>query len=135
VSASYRASDSPRTGRFWIWFRRLDFVWQRFVPLLAILALYLVVVDSTERRDQMCQLFEADHLADVNRLERTYRFLSSPAARDDEALLQVALVELPELEREARVDSAPDFCDEDGLGLPEPDPVVPDRPDLSPLQP
>jgi hypothetical protein len=31
-------------------------------------------------------------------------------------------------EAEARMDDAPPFCDDEGIGLPEPDPVVPPRP-------
>lgn len=89
--------------------------------------------EGAERRDQSCRLFESDHLADVTRLERTYEFLGRQ--RRPSSLVREVVRGLPELEREARLDRAPAYCDEPGaaaeragenpVGLPEPDPVLP----------
>jgi hypothetical protein len=85
--------------------------------------------EGVERRQQSCQLFESDHLADVQALRRTYHYLGGLSARERRTGINRALlVNLPRTEQEARTDSAPDFCDKPGVGLPEPDPVVPERP-------
>ena len=90
--------------------------------------------ESRERRDQMCNLFERDHLADVTRLKRTYAYLDRLPRREWGNPLTMAIVrQLPELEVEARQDAAPPFCDEPGIGLPEPDPELPARQDFSRL--
>ena len=98
-------------------------------------------MEGTERRDQSCRQFEGDHLADVQRLKRTYAYLSMLPRREYGSPITVAIVQqLPELEEKARTDSAPEFCDEPGaaaekrgekpVGLPEPDPEIPDRQDF-----
>ena len=87
-----------------------------------------VKIESAERRDQTCNLFETDHLQDVKRLRATYRYLAGlPRDERTRPLTQAVLRSLPALEREARSDPAPQFCDETFVGLPEPDPVVPKR--------
>lgn len=104
--------------------------------LLALLSVAAVIgiglktrADQRERLDQTCTLFETDHLRDVKKLRHTYRYLLAlrPDERDD-TINRFVRRDLPELERDARTDSAPEFCDEPGRGLPEPDPVVPRRP-------
>lgn len=110
--------------------------------------------ETVERRDQTCRLFEGDHLKDVQDLTRTYERL--PKALDFylrvspkafRPFLQASIMaDLKRLEDEASVDSAPDFCDLPGeraeklwlrshgkqgappVGLPEPDPKIPQRP-------
>jgi hypothetical protein len=97
--------------------------------------------EGAQRRDQSCRLFEADHLADVQRLKRTYEYLDRLPVREYGSTLTREIVRsLPTLEDEARADSAPDFCDEPGakaekagadpVGLPEPDPFIPKRRDF-----
>ena len=87
-----------------------------------------VKIESAERRDQTCNLFETDHLQDVRQLRATYRYLAGlPLEERTRPLTQAVLQGLPQLEREARADPAPDFCDEPFVGLPEPDPVIPKR--------
>jgi hypothetical protein len=111
--------------------------WGEVVRTLWLLAITLIggfwivrfEADVNDRRDQTCRLFERDHLADVERLRGTYKYLNGLApVQFEDTLNQAILRQLPDLESEARVDSAPDYCDEDGVGLPEPDPVVPKRP-------
>jgi hypothetical protein len=85
--------------------------------------------EQAERRDQNCHLFEGDHLRDVEDLRSTYKYLNQLTAVERRtAINQAILRSLPMAEGEARVDRAPDYCDAPGVGLPEPDPVVPDRP-------
>lgn len=103
--------------------------------------------ETEERRHQVCLGEEREHLDDVDRLKRTYAFLSSlQPGRDGDPIVRAVLVQLPVTERDARDDLAPKFCDEPGeraeklyevtdgrrgappVGLPEPDPEVPDRP-------
>lgn len=89
--------------------------------------------ESKDRRSQSCRGDEQEHLDNVNQLKQTYKILSDPKLRAefDPGIIQFAIVNLPVLERKARVDQAPEFCDEPGFGLPEPDPVVPKKRDFS----
>jgi hypothetical protein len=110
-------------------------------PILGAIAIFTSVLlwdtqeeEGDERRHQSCTLFESDHLADRDELVATYDFLAAikPHERDT-ALVNIVVGTLPEKEREAHTDGAPDFCDgkdQDGndIGLEEPDPVVPCRP-------
>jgi hypothetical protein len=82
--------------------------------------------EGNERRHQICLAAEREHLAAVDRLKRVYAYLTGDNRQP--ALDRVALAELPRTEEQARWDVAPEFCDVPGLGLPEPDPVVPGRP-------
>jgi hypothetical protein len=135
----WRPEDGSIKGRFWATLRTLDVVFQKSGALISLViatfsvgiafyAVYSLQAESEERRDQMCRLFEGDHMADVIRLERTYEFLDRTGKTDlSNSLRAEILRSLPELEREARNDSAPEFCDEEGIGLPEPDPVLPPR--------
>jgi hypothetical protein len=84
--------------------------------------------EGADRRDQSCRLFEADHLADVEQLKRTYSYLDRQTVPSE--LTREIVRRLPELEREARIDGAPAYCDEPGVGLKEPDPVLPPRRDF-----
>lgn len=100
------------------------------VSLLASVALYSKATgEADKRRDQTCRLFEGDHLQDVKQLRDTYRYLGALRPSERAQTINVfVLRNLPQLERAARIDSAPAYCDEPGVGLPEPDPVVPKRP-------
>ena len=95
--------------------------------------------EGVERRDQICLSAEREHLNAVTRLDRTYRYLVGLTPREARTRLNEAILrQLPEIESEARTDVAPLFCDEPGeraekagappVGLPEPDPEVPQRP-------
>jgi hypothetical protein len=83
---------------------------------------------NDEHADQACLLFEKSHLRDVKQLRQTYKFLEETRGREVE-LRPFILAGLPAQEVEASNDDAPPFCDEPGVGLPEPDPVVPQRPE------
>jgi hypothetical protein len=93
--------------------------------------------EGRRRRDQACTQDERRHLDDVKRLRRTYEFLGGLPRSEWGTTLTKAIVRgLAEVERDARVDVAPRFCDEPGVeaerrgeppvGLPEPDPVIPE---------
>ena len=85
--------------------------------------------ESKGRRDQSCRISESQHKADVDGLRRTYDYLKQLTPRQRRSPINRAiLANLPVTEREARMDPAPPFCDEPGIGLPEPDPVLPKRP-------
>jgi hypothetical protein len=95
--------------------------------------------EGIERRDQICLSAEREHLNSVNQLKRTYEYLNSlpdeafvPSAAN--AINLAVLRQLPTTEDEANTDVAPEFCDvtlKGGkpVGLPEPDPIVPSRPE------
>ena len=88
-----------------------------------------IEAEGVERRDQSCDISEAKHKADVVQLERTYAYLLSLSPREKRSSINRAvLANLPNVEREARLDPAPSFCDEPGVGLKEPDPKIPARP-------
>ena len=137
--------DGPERRHRSTW-RTVGILWRNLVPFFAIClaaAAVLGVADQqqklagqarqqqreiTERRDQTCRLFEGQHLADVERLRKTYEYLERLPRREYGTPLTVAVVSgLRELERTARVDTAPRFCDAPDTGLPEPDPELPDR--------
>lgn len=85
--------------------------------------------ESAQRRDQSCSLFERKHLDDVRQLRRLYRYLVGLSVVDRNTTLTKEIVRgLPRLERQAHIDRAPQYCDKPGIGLPEPDPVIPKRP-------
>lgn len=93
--------------------------------------------DRLVARDQSCMLNERDHLQDVQELRRTYDRLPEALEFYDQVaptegfrvfLRQAVEADVRRLEKEARVDRAPEVCDEPGFGLPEPDPVIPERP-------
>lgn len=90
--------------------------------------------EGVERRDQSCRISEAKQAKDVSQLERTYRYLLDLSPSEARSTLNQAILQgLPLVEKEARLDDAPPFCDEhdpDGkpIGLAEPDMKVPDRP-------
>ena len=85
--------------------------------------------EAIDRRDQSCSLFERQHLTEVNQLRDTYRYLESiPPENRSDPINKFIRSSLPEVERTAQVDRAPPYCDEPGVGLPEPDPVLPKRP-------
>jgi hypothetical protein len=96
--------------------------------------------EGVERRDQICLSAERDHLASVEGLRRTYLYLTLLTERQRrEPFNRFLMMILPESEKEAAFDVAPRFCDEPGVeaekhgaapvGLPEPDPVIPCRPE------
>jgi hypothetical protein len=103
--------------------------------------------EGVDRRNQICLSDEREHLNAVERLDRTYRYLVRLTVKQfDEPINSAIFQQLPDLEDEAMTDQAPDFCDEPGeeqeklwrqsggergappVGLPEPDPDVPQRP-------
>lgn len=95
--------------------------------------------EGVERRDQICLSAEREHLRDVNQLKATYKYLLSLTPEDARSSLNRTItLQLPQTEERANTDVAPSFCDEPGalaekkgarpVGLPEPDPVIPERP-------
>lgn len=115
---------------------RFNFAALLVLTVLVAVGFYLLEQTRTESRDQLCMWFEPDHLEDVQELRRTYKrvpealeFYIAAAPEKLRPFLENAVAtDVARLEAEARVDSAPAFCDEPGVGLPEPDPVVPKRP-------
>lgn len=91
--------------------------------------------ETVKRVNQLCRGDEQEHKDNVRVLRQTYRILSDPDERSkfDPGLIQYAITNLPITERKARTDQAPKFCDKPGVGLPEPDPVVPKKRDFSHL--
>lgn len=108
-----------RRERFWRW-------WDRVWPALAIA---LFVAGFSVTTDANCELFEGSHKRDVDQLAQTYDYLArlAPSALGDD-LNAAVLRSLPRLERAARSDDAPDYCDSLWFGRPEPDPEIPERP-------
>lgn len=98
------------------------------------------------RRSANCRVFENDHRDEVDQLIQSYSFYEDPPQGLEALLLDPrALAELAELERDAHSDLdkhgayVPRYCDVPGakaekagaapIGLPEPDPVIPKRPE------
>jgi hypothetical protein len=114
-------------GRFLTWVALVA----SLVALASVPLVYIKISnEGRERRDQTCTQSEREHLVKVQELRRTYGFLTNPKKRRllGPGLTKLVILGLPRTEREARVDPAPPFCNEPGIGLPEPDPVIPPRP-------
>lgn len=93
------------------------------------------ISEAAERRDQNCLSFEGKHAQEVRDLDDQYAFLlTAPRERWDDTQTFVYERTLPALEREAVRDNdplgerVPAYCDEPGVGLAEPDPCIPKRP-------
>lgn len=85
--------------------------------------------EALARTDQVCRLFEQSHLDDVIQLRQTYKYIVALSPEERKSTInQFIIRQLPTTEKTARTDRAPAFCDEPNVGLPEPDPVVPKRP-------
>ncbi len=88
-----------------------------------------IKTERTERTNQSCNISERKQQGDVRSLKLTYDYLVSLTPEQAREPLNALIYrELPRAEKEARLDDAPSFCDEPGIGLPEPDPKVPERP-------
>lgn len=99
-----------------------------------------IVKESKERRNQTCRVFESAHKQEVDDLNGAYRYLAkAPPPEQGTTLYKLVLSNLKKLELQAKSDQdqegwiVPAYCDEPGVGLPEPDPKVPQRPAGLPL--
>lgn len=129
-----RVTDGHRFPRFRAWYAR----WGRDIVTmiavgLAAFSVGKVVKEARERQDQLCTIAERKQLADVRQLHSTYDYLAKKVAQDIDPnagviSLNDILASLPQVEEDAFFDDAPEFCDEPGVGLPEPDPEIPTRP-------
>lgn len=82
--------------------------------------------ESAARIDQTCAISEAKQRSDSDALIRTYQYLGSLSARQfAQPINKAILANLPVTIRAAQIDDAPPFCDQPGVGLPEPDPPTP----------
>ena len=100
------------------------------------------IAEGVERRDQTCTAFERDAII-ATRFYRdarraygsTIQYLDNLPPREARTLLNRTVKErLPRLRREvhqryeeAKATAAPPFCDEPQVGLPEPDPFLPEK--------
>jgi hypothetical protein len=85
--------------------------------------------ETRERVNQTCRILEGKQRDTVDQLKQTYTYLLglSPAEKRS-PLNRAVLANVPKLERDARVNDAPAYCNDPGVGLPEPDPEPPARP-------
>lgn len=94
------------------------------------------LIKSTEaerkvRTNQNCEFAERTHLRDVEALRGTYQYLEAVEQQPSEKqsiLYKLVIKTVPRTIAEGETDIAPQYCDNPGLGLPEPDPVIPARP-------
>lgn len=82
--------------------------------------------ESKDRRNQNCLVFEGSHKADVDNLKQTFKFLDRTRPDEwDNTIIKFVARNVPKQYEEAKIDAAPEYCDEEGIGLPEPDPEIP----------
>jgi len=114
---------------------RAGFVVMFVVSLAAGLLAYEATRENRERINQSCTSDEREHLRNVESLRRTYALLESPTQRElvGPGLVRVIVATISDQEALARTDQAPEYCDDPGVGLAEPDPVPPKRKDFSHL--
>lgn len=119
--------------RIWLTFGGWRDVWTLMITLVVLFTLVNINNESANRRDQNCKIFEGQERDARRGLALTYRYLSSlrpdqivgPTADPINKLL---LAQLPETELTARSTVAPAYCNEPGVGLPEPGVPFPSRP-------
>ena len=97
--------------------------------LLAVVLFSTIADESRERRAQNCIVFERACEIEVKRLSNTYRYLLDIGMDERNSALNVAIAaQLPDLEQRVRTIAPPHYCDDPGVGLPEPSPSIPKRP-------
>jgi hypothetical protein len=95
-----------------------------FAVGIAFFAILKIASEGITRRDETCKLFERQHAADVQQVAQTIRFLNHPP-RLLAGLVVFAEAQLPQTYRDAVASTEPSYCNEPGVGLPEPGPVLP----------
>jgi len=81
---------------------------------------------QTQRRDEQCRFFEQQESASFKRVIASYKYLDDLPRRERHTPLTRAIVRaLPDTYKEASASRAPSYCDEPGIGLPEPGPRLP----------
>lgn len=92
----------------------------------------LILDQNAQRRDsrnQICLGDEREHRRNVEGLRLTYRYvLELEPDQLNEPINRLIITQIPQAEQDAYIDQAPAFCDDPGIGEPEPDPTVPARP-------
>ena len=84
--------------------------------------------ETSERRNQTCELFERENRAAIDRLNRSYNYLSELSQPElIEPLNRAILSQIEQLELEARA-KPPEFCLPPEVGLPDPPLPIPSRP-------
>lgn len=134
-----RASDASRWSRFKRraasflrenWYRD---IWLLGLTLLLALTLNAQANESQERKDQTCTVFERLHESAVRQLTGTYDYLTGLRPKDyQQPLNRAVLANLPATERAALITREPPYCNEEGVGLDEPGPKLPERPNAIP---
>lgn len=106
-----------------------------FALFFAVLLFYKIDSEGKERRDQACQGAEGKHLEEVKQLRRTYDYFVHPPPGFEKLLKDPRTIQqLHEAEKAAKNDGdqfgefVPAYCDEPGIGRPEPDPTLPHKP-------
>lgn len=85
--------------------------------------------DTRDRIHQSCLKSERDEQFAIEDYASTIVYLKglSPSERN-QGINKAVLQSLPKTRRRALISVAPNYCDKPGVGLKEPDPVVPDDP-------
>lgn len=109
--------------------------WRLYDRVWPIVAISLFVSSQGVQANENCRLFENAHAGDVRALKERYRYLAQLPPEEYGTNLTRAIVRgLKVLERDARSDQVPGYCDFEalgvGLGRQEPDPAVPARRDF-----
>lgn len=100
-----------------------------FSILLSVLLFARINREGKDRRDQSCLVAERGQLKDVESLKQTYRLALHPPPELGKGLLKLIVQNLPQAEAEAKLNQAPKYCLEPGIGLPgDKPPAVPQRP-------
>lgn len=90
-----------------------------------------VATDAKARVNESCIQSETRYDNAVERLASTYRYLVAlPADERQTTLNQFIIKSIPQTEQDAKDSKAPTFCDKPNTGLPEPNPIFPERPPI-----
>lgn len=90
--------------------------------------------ESKQRRDQSCDITEKAQLKAVTDLRNTYKYIESLRPKEVRSTLnQFIIASMSKTYSDAATTVAPKYCDQPGIGLPEPNPVLPPKRSFSNL--
>jgi hypothetical protein len=105
-------------------------VWLLIITGFVVWAIWVILAESEQRRNQNCVVFERLHQVDVMQLRGSYEYLANLSPAQSGTSLNRAIIrQLPITVKRTRESKPPPYCSKPGVGLDdrklEPDPKQP----------